>query len=91
MVTNKKTKKKNKSSKSNLRKQTQKDMKATRKEDSVKLRNIALNLVKSVKVDLDIINKTIEKLQEQINILETKKIKSIGALSILDILLKENK
>ena len=91
MVTNKKTKKKNKSSKSNLRKETQKDMKATRKEDSVKLRNIALNLVKSVKVDLDIINKTIEKLQEQINILETKKIKSIGALSILDILLKENK
>jgi len=82
---------KKKISRTDLKKQTQIDMAKNRKRDTANLRKKTLRLIETINTDLTIINKTMNKLNEQIFSLEAKKIKSEGALTVLNLLLEDSK
>jgi hypothetical protein len=71
-----------------LQEKTLKEMKESRNEDSIRLRKEAEELIEQCNNDVLIINETRKKLQDQINALNVKAIKTEGALHILKILLE---
>lgn len=68
---------------------TQKEMKASRVEDSVRLRKKAEELIASANEDIKFLMKSKEELSEKLLDINTRLIKTNGALSILKVLLED--
>ena len=68
---------------------TQKEMQESRIEDSIRLRKKAEELIKTAKEDVIFLLKSKEELTNSLNNINTRLIKTNGALSILKILLED--